>query len=268
MSGFSASWLDLRAPADARARSEHMLAAARTYCADLNDLAVTDLGAGVGATAMALADILPRPRRWRLVDLDAANLDEAARRLAAAGETVETAVVDLAATPACWGRDCALVTASALFDLASDAWIDRFVDALARDRLALLAMLTYDGRQAFRPQCPDDAAMLAAFNRHQRLDKGLGGPAAGPDAAPRLIDRLESSGYAVVVAQSPWRLDGRRDADLTGETLRGWASAVTEAGLVEGAVARRWLEARLARTDEMTVGHVDLFARPLDAAGE
>lgn len=262
MSGFSAEWLDLRAPADAAARAPAVLDAMGAYCTDRPDLAICDLGAGVGATAMAIRDRLPAGRRWRLADLDAGNLAEAERRLRATGETVETAVVDLAGDPAVWPKDTALATASALFDLAGAAWIERFVGALARDRTALLAMLTYDGRQTFTPALADDAAMLDAFNRHQRLDKGLGGPAAGPDAAAVLTRALEAAGYQVVQAESPWRLTAGRDSRLIEETLRGWATAVVEAGFVERRHADAWLEARLARTASMTVGHVDLFASP------
>lgn len=262
MSGFSADWLDLRAPADAAARAPAVLDAMGAYCADRSELAICDLGAGVGATALAIRDRLPAGRRWRLVDLDAGNLAEAERRLRAAGEDVETAIVDLSGDPAAWPEGAALVTASALFDLASAEWIERFVAALARDRAALLAMLTYDGRQTFAPALADDAAMLDAFNRHQRLDKGLGGPAAGPDATAILARSLDAAGYRVVQADSPWRLTAGRDSRLMEETLRGWAMAVAEAGYIDHRHADAWLTARLARTASMAVGHVDLFASP------
>lgn len=263
MTGFSEAWLDLRAPADKAARSALALDACRARFEGAADLSICDLGAGVGATALAVGGFLPERRRWRLVDLDASNLDEAARRLRAKGETVETAIADLAATPAPWPSGCGLVTASALFDLASATWIEAFVAALARDGAALLAMLTYDGRQNLLPEHADDARMLAAFNRHQRLDKGLGGPAAGPDAGAALEAALKRNGYAVVRGESPWRLSGDGDGALIKETLEGWAEATIEAGLVDPDMANAWLDARLRATAAMTVGHVDLFATPL-----
>ncbi len=263
MSGFSTSWLDLREPADRAARAPETLAACAERFRDAAELSICDLGAGAGASVAAFAGILPARRRWRLVDADADLLAEAERRHAGGAVPVETRRADLAATPDPWPRDCGLVTATALFDLASVDWIDRFAEALARDRLPLLATLTYDGRQTFSPSHADDAALLDAFNRHQQIDKGLGGAAAGPHAAPTLIAALERRGYRIVSADSPWRLSGA-DRDLIAELLRGWARAVNGAEFAPEDVVTRWLAARLRDTQAMTVGHTDVFATPPD----
>lgn len=261
MSGFSTAWLDLREPADRAARAPETLAACARHFASAPELTICDLGAGAGASVTAFADILPARRRWRLVDADAGLLAEAKRRHAGAGVPVETLRADLAATPDPWPPGCGLVTATALFDLASGDWIDGFTAALARDRLPLLATLTYDGRHTLAPPHADDDAMLDAFNRHQQTDKGLGGPAAGPNAAAALIAALRRRGYRVVSADSPWRLaDAHRD--LMDELLRGWAGAVSDAGFVAEDVAACWLGARLADTQAITVGHTDVFATP------
>ena len=110
-----------------------------------------------------------------------------------------------------------------------------------------------------------DAAISAAFNRHQRFDKGLGGPAAGPGAVEALGTALAARGYAVRRADTPWRLTADGDGALIAELLRGWAGAMADAGLVAPPVAETWLAARLARTDRVTVGHTDLYAHPRDA---
>ena len=46
---------------------------------------------------------------------------------------------------------------------------------------AALFALSYDGRIDCSPEDPDDAAIVALVNEHQRTDKGFG-PALGPDA--------------------------------------------------------------------------------------
>jgi hypothetical protein len=258
MSGFSADWLALREPADARARADALIVQAGAGLAAHPAPLVCDLGSGTGAGMRAFAPAFPVDTRWCLTDNDPDTLAIAAQ----AGARVETRLTDLAGDPAPWPADCALVTATALFDLAAPAWIDRLAARLAADRLPLLACLTYDGRLGLCPAVPGDAALCAAFNRHQRHDKGLGGPAAGPGAVDALCDALLARGYAVARADSPWQLiDGRDDA-LIAELLRGWSGAMVEAGLVSSHVAEDWLAARLARTDRVTVGHTDIYAAP------
>lgn len=263
MSGFPASWLDLRAPADRAARAPATLAACRDCFAGAEALSVCDLGAGVGATAWALKELLPADRRWRLVDIDAGNLQIAHDRLMAAGERVEVMTADITRDLQPWPDDCGLVTASALFDLASPAWIKRFVESLAQNRTPLLALLTYNGDQRLTPVDPDDQMMLNGFNRHQTLDKGLGGPAAGPGAVAILREALEAAGYQVQQAESPWRLTEAEHGPMIAEILRGWTAACIEADLAPKSGAEKWLERRLAATEGLYVGHVDLFATPI-----
>lgn len=262
MSGFSAEWLTLREPADKAARSPAVLDAVRTHFAGHDAVTVCDLGAGTGAAVDAFGAYLPVRQHWQLADDDAANLAAAKRLRESDTVTVEPVLADLSANPAPWGTGCQLVTATALFDLASPAWIAGLAGRLAADRLPLLATLTYDGAQAFSANHPADAEMLAAFNRHQRLDKGLGGPASGPDGTTALAGALEANGYRLTRAASPWQLDGRRDAAMIAALLEGWAEAVADAGFVPAGTARDWRQAHLERADSLTVGHWDLFAIP------
>ena len=112
-----------------------------------------------------------------------------------------------------------LVTAAAFFDLVSPDWIERFCAELARRRLPLYAVLTYDGRESWTPPHAADAAMLDAFHRHQARDKGFG-PAAGPRSSAMLREALERHGFEVQVGASPWRL-GAGDAELIAALSRG-----------------------------------------------
>ena len=107
MSGFDAAWLELREPADAAARSVALEGAlAVALGGHGGTLACVDLACGTGANLRRLAPRLPGPQRWRLVDSDAALLEEARRRCTdlrdADGEPVEVAYVqaDLSQMPA------------------------------------------------------------------------------------------------------------------------------------------------------------------------
>ena len=156
-----------------------------------------------------------------------------------------------------WRPD--LVTAAALFDLVSPAWISRFVGALKDRKLPLYTVLTYDGREIWQPSHPTDAGMVAAFHLHQHSDKGFG-PAAGPDAARLMADAFAKSGYVTDTGDSPWVMDSA-DAKLVAALTGGIADAVRETGQVPEVDVASWLAAKAAAQQGL-VGHLDLFARP------
>ena len=262
MSGFSADWLSLREAADARARAADLIARAG---ADLKTQGeaplVCDLGSGTGAGMRAFAPAFPPDTRWLLTDNDPDTL-----AIAAKGDPgVMTRLVDLAQRATFWPDDCTLVTATALFDLGAVSWIGDLVAQLAAQRLPLLACLTYDGRLGFSPAHPFDADMAAAFNRHQRHDKGLGGPAAGPGAVAALAKALRAHGYVVHQRSSAWRLTQADDAPLIAALVTGWAEAMAEADLLPRDSADTWCRARLEHTDRLTIGHTDVYATPPEA---
>lgn len=267
MGDFSPEWLALREPADLAARNRTVLAACARAFAGQDSLVVCDMGAGTGASVRAFADVLPRRQDWILVDHDQRNLTAALAALRAwaggGGDTlqrgehrisVRTLRRDFAANPAPWPADTGLVTASALFDLPSHAWIDAFVARLAERRLPALITLTVDGVMASDPAHALDEPVFAAFRRHQSGDKGFG-PSAGADAALYLEQSLKKAGYKLERGDSPWVIDQTSPA-LMRELLGGIAGAARETGLD----ARRWLEDRLASTTRLTIGHRDVFA--------
>lgn len=256
MSGFDAAWLALREPTDHAARSASL--AARFAAAQGPEPYVVDLGAGSGSNLRYLAPLLPPAQRWLLVDHDPALLAAAAARSGATGN-VACRALDLARElPAVPGRTG--VTASALLDLTSAAWLDE----LARwsGDAPMLMALSVDGRLAWQPADPDDDAIRRHFFAHQRADKGFG-TALGPDATTHLARRLEAAGRQVFLEPSDWRL-GAEQAPLLAATLDGMVAAVAEiAGAAAGArwaaLRRRQLAAGELR---LTVGHVDLLALP------
>ncbi len=256
MSGFSAHWLDLRAPADQAARDTGLL----DQVAALAPRRIMDLGCGTGAMLAVLHPRLPTPADWVLVDGDAGLLDQAAVRAAHLGVGAERLRRNLLADPLPISAAVPdLVTATALFDLVSAAWLDAFLDALAAHALPLYAALSYDGVMRWVPSHPYDAAVIQAFNRHQQRDKGFGGPALGPDAPMALHRGLAQRGYRVQLAVSPWRI-GPDQTELAQALLDGIAAAVREEGGI--AEVTEWRTARTARTDHSFVGHLDLLAIP------
>lgn len=250
---FSTAWLDLRESADNAARDASMLADVRAFLARQRDPVIVDLGSGTGSTLRAIGDV---QARWRLVDHDPALLAEAAQR---SGSTVETIELDLTRTADIPLDGAALVTASALFDLASARWIDALVDRLAASRTGLYTALSYDGVLAWSPADQDDATIRNAFNAHQRGEKGFG-PALGPSGAAYLADALRRRGHRVMIADSPWEL-GPAEAELQRALVTGIADAARELGV---ASADAWLERRLvaATSAHCKVGHLDVLALP------
>jgi methyltransferase family protein len=266
MSGFSAEWLALREPYDRAARSAEVVEAVTEAFRDAPSIAVVDLACGSGATLRALAPHLPPRQSWRLVDNNLSLL----ARAASAGQppqlTVTTTPVDLA-------RDLELaldgpldlVTASALLDLVSAEWLDRLVVEAAARRLPVYAALTYDGRVAVEPESSLDRELLAGFDLHQRTDKGFG-PALGPAAAARAVERFEHFGYRVVQGRADW-LFGPDDGAVQDALFAGWAEvAPLTTGLspaaIDGWLARRRADLAAGRS-RLRVGHLDIFARPM-----
>jgi SAM-dependent methyltransferase len=266
MSGFSAEWLALREPYDGRARNRDVLESVATAVAVGNAIGVVDLACGTGSTLRALAPRLPSRQDWRLVDNDLSLLARAAAGKTVPGVAVTRVPVDLTRDlEAALDGPVNLVTASALLDLVSADWLNRLVTEVAARRLSFYAALNYDGRVVFDPIDPLDSAVVAAVNLHQQTDKGFG-PALGPGAAAAAIAAFEAAGYAVVHGRSDWHLLPR-DRDIQRDMLAGWAGAAREIGAVSLPDAAAWLTRRrdllAAGRSTVTVGHVDIFARPI-----
>ena len=259
MSGFDPDWLALREPYDAKARDPELLARLGAWAAERPRLRVVDLGAGTGNAVRALRPWLPPRTHWTLIEQDArlietgmAGFDPASVRyreadLAAALEDVLAGPVDL-------------VTASALTDLVSAAWLDRLVRKVRELNAALWVGLTYDGQLAFDPALPADAMVRTEFHRDMVRDKGFG-IALGHAAHEALIARLDRYGGTLLAAPSPWVL-GEADLPMKRALLDGIAAAATTprtAGTVDAWRAER--QAALATTT-ITVGHRDLLFLP------
>ncbi len=295
---FDADWLALRRAADRAARAPVLEALAAQYLSqrrvsdgESEPLQIVDLGSGSGANPCHLAPRLPGPQQWRLIDYDAKLLERALAACAALRDEAGGAVsvrahhADLGSLDARTLGSAALVCASALLDLVEAAWLERLADTCAHTGSALLVTLSVDGSWRFVPEAAstahpsplaaavdvdgdiDDDLVRAAFNDHQRRDKGLG-PALGPDAAPALAARLEARGFRVQLAPSPWRLSLAEPASaaLARALIDGWRDAACAQRPDARARIEAWHARRRAacagERGSLEVGHLDLFATP------
>ncbi len=261
--------------------------------ADLpNPVRVIDLGSGTGSNLRALAPKLAAVQHWLLVDYDPVLIAAAQEELSRWADTADrhgmgehTVLTltkegkkltvrwqqadlntDLAAVldAQLAGAKADLITAAALFDLISPAWIARFAAQVGARNQRFYTTLTYNGDDSFAPPHALDAAIIGAFASHQGSDKGFG-PAAGPKASAALAQAFEKAGYRVQSGDSPWIL-GEADQALVHELLAGMANAVAETGLIAPEKLHAWRAFRqqAAATPQarLLTGHTDLLALP------
>ena len=245
---FSESWLSLREPADAAARSAELVGMLPEGIHT-----VRDLGCGTGSLARWLAPRLPGAKRWILVDRDPALLAHAAAVTPFPVEPVRGDVTELTAADL---AESDLVTCSALLDLLTAGEVERLAAVCAESGTPALFTLSVAGEVALDPARPEDATIEAAFNDHQRRVVA-GRRLLGPDAPAAAADAFERAGATVITRPSPWRL-GPAHAALTAEWLRGWAGAAVEQcpELDLGS----YVSERVASPPAARIGHVDLLA--------
>jgi hypothetical protein len=265
MTGFSADWLALREPHDTRARNAVVRDAVAATFSGRAPLHIIDLGCGTGSTLRALAPRLRGSQSWTLIDADPALLARATTQPLPSNVTATVVPFDL-------NRDLVvaidghvdLITASALLDLVSDAWLDRFARSAAARSIPIYAALSYDGRAWLDPEDSFDTDIINAVNAHQRTDKGFG-PALGPAAAEVAIARFEQLGYRVIQGTSDWII-GPDAPDMLTAVLNGWVRAAREMDVLSATGITNWLARRIADVAggraSLGVGHVDFFAVP------
>ncbi len=263
MSVFAASWLARREAVDAAACAEALVCRLARWAAGRGaPLRILDLGAGTGALLRHLAPRLPVFQLWELVECDPRLRAAGSRRLRARPPPRAQwrwIAADLAqALESLLDPPPDLVTASALLDLVSDAWLRRLLARLGG--AAFYARLTCDGRIALAPAHPLDAAVLRLFRAHQRRDKGFG-PALGA-AAPQRLERLLPG---IARARSDWRL-GPGARALQAGLVAGWAEAASLEAPARAAAIAAWrrfrLEALARGASRMRIGHRDHLRLP------
>jgi hypothetical protein len=282
-------WLQLREQRDWQARSIGLTQAIAGRLPRDRPVSVLDLATGAGSNLRYLVEHLPMHQRWLLIDRSAALLSEAESRTrawaaergyAVAGTAREGGGVSIAAPHI----DCRitmrvqdlgalddasifagrhLVTASALLDLVSEPWLRTLAAHCRAAGASALFTITYDGRFSCVPTEPEDEQVRGLMNAHQRRDKGLGGPAQGPDAASCAERCFAEEGYDVRSEASDWVL-GPDDAAMQRTLVDGWAEAASEVSPGDAKMIMSWRARRLAHVDagvsQVVVGHQDVAA--------
>ncbi|WP_341367954.1 class I SAM-dependent methyltransferase [Yoonia sp. BS5-3] len=251
--GFSPDWLALREPVDHASRDAALLA--QTVAAAGQETLVLDLGSGTGSTARAFAGHAPAAWGWRFVDGDAALLQIAGEK----HPQSEQVLFDLGNIADLPLDGVGLVTASALLDLMPRDWVDALAARLSAAKIPFYAAINYNGQMRWSPASPDDAGVTAAFNQHQRSDKGIGA-ALGPISADETAQIFAAHGFDVHRGDSPWQL-GADDTALHDELIAGIGAAAAEAGYKD---ALTWAEMRRRTVAQTTgyIGHTDILAIP------
>jgi SAM-dependent methyltransferase len=264
-------WLDLREPADRRARSVE-LAGELADALRPGPVRILDIGCGSGATTRWLAPLLPGPQEWVLLDRDPALLALVPDRTAAVRDRGDAPVAcstrraEITALTADDLATFSAVTASALVDLLTAGEVDGLAAACAAARVPALLTLTVTGRVEIDPPDPVDpgidAEVTAAFDAHQRRTVA-GRPLLGPDAATASAEAFRRHGMTVRTADSPWRLDdGDRALTTRWLTERVGAAVEQQSDLERRATAA--LHRRLVNRAPLhaVIYHVDLLAVP------
>lgn len=263
MTGFSSQWLELREPIDHAARSDAVLSALNHYFMNDQELAITDIGCGTGSTIRALKGAMLKELSWHLIDNNDALLAEAKRH--ATHDQSVCINADLSVSlDALFDPKPDLITTSAFLDLVSESWLQNFVEKTTSQKIPFYAALTYDGRGGTVPETPSEKAVLAAFNAHQKTDKGFG-PALGPNAADTAIRLFEEAGYVICKDPSDW-IAGPKHPDFQRMLLEGWKNAACEISPQNRSQFETWFAERstLINNGELsvTVGHKDFLAVP------
>jgi len=258
-------WLHLREAADARARAEGLTARIAERLRGRAPIHVLDLATGTGSNVRYLAPRLPRPQRWLVVDRSAALLAALRADSTHLDVEIDAEPRDLGSLDPALFADRHLVTASALLDLVSDAWLRALAGHCRAAGAMALLTITYNGRSSCDPAEPEDDWIRGLLNRHQKRDKGLGGPAVGPDAPAAAERRFADEGFRVERAASDWRL-GPGDAAMQRMLIDGWAEAAREMEPERASSIAGWHARRRAHVDAgrsyIVVGHDDLAAVP------
>ena len=285
--GFSKDWLTLREPADHAARSKTQLDRFTQWCKPHDAIKLVELGAGTGSNLRYLMPRLGHNQQWLLVDNDAAllehlpgllqewadahnaqliwNAEKLEVKHANFSATIYTQLIELAnQLDQLRLNDTQVITASALLDLTSAAWLDKLASKIIKHQCACLFALNYNGTIQWQPELSYDDTVSNLLNLHQLGDKGFG-PALGPQAGYYLASQLEQQGRQVFIDSSNWQIDESSVA-LQMAIVEGWAPAAIEQDGDAAEEVSAWLEQRKAqihaRFSRLTVEHCDVLALP------
>jgi hypothetical protein len=256
-------WLRLREAADARARADTLTRRVADLLPSPGPVRVLDLATGAGSNVRYLASRLPRPQQWLVVDRSAGLLAALREQTTPLDIEIDARQMDLGSLDPALFTGRHLVTASALLDLVSETWLRSLAHHCRAVGATALFTIIYNGRSSCDPAEPEDDWVRDLLNRHQKRDKGLGGPAEGPEAAACAERCFVDEGYRVERAPSDWRLEPD-EAAMQRMLIDGWAEAASEMAPDRASTIASWRTRRLTHLDAgrslIVVGHDDLAA--------
>lgn len=268
MTGFSTDWLALREPYDGIARSGAPMQLLKAWSREKSELSIADLGSGTGANLRAISPHFACRQKWALLEWDPVLVEQG--QLLQVGQIPNYCHVHYIACDLATDLETAvplrvdLVTASALIDLVSEAWLDRLLDLVRSRHCALYLTLSYNGEMSWEPVDQFDAEAHRLFEEHQRRDKGMG-PALGGNAAAHLIAQLRGKVGRVQTGASDW-LFGPADKDIQLSLLETIVRAGKEVDQGLSSALDHWLTIRRKFIEEgqshCRVGHQDLLYLP------
>lgn len=277
---FDAAWLEARKGADELSRNLAIAASMRAHFAIRADMAILDLGCGIGNNLRGIYSYLPNYQRWTLVEFDRDLLDAArqsltswadrAKQKSRRDDVLVLEKADYRIEVTFRAADLSkhldqlldgwpdLVVAASLLDLLSKPLIDNLTDKLAARRIPLYASHTADGDHEWYPANRTDPLIFQAIGRNPARDRGYG-PSVGPRAATLVTEILRARGAIVELGSSRWQLNGNEDRELLIWLADTIASIAADTRLVPETVAATWAQSR-AMADTAMIGHQDLFA--------
>ncbi len=252
MEKFSSEWLTFREQEDLLARNSTILECVTEHLKGTKRLNILDIGCGTGATMRALLPEIKQPQHWTLLDADQELLARARclnqPLVSDPNYTLETVFADLTSGFGFLNREYSLVTATALLDLVSEAWIKKFVMALKHNNLSFYCSITPNNRIEIDPKDNLDKKVICTFNSHRYSDKGFG-MSLGGHATDFTIEQLQRSGFNVSSASETW---GNRHPNksfrkiFNAKLVEGISQAANNTKMIDASELKQWTDSRLS----------------------